>query len=164
MKKSKVLSILLVFLAVISFVVFFITRNNQEYKIIFDSNGGSIVENQKVKYHQHVIKPIDPIRENYFFVGWLNNGILYDFNNNVEENILLTASWKEKESFVVTISLDGVGYESKFYDGSLINIENFVLPPKDGYHIVLYNNGQQFDLTKPITSNLNLVAQYEKNS
>lgn len=164
MKKSRVLPILLIFLAVISFVMFFITRNNQEYKIIFDSNGGSIVSNQNVKYHKHVIKPNDPVRENYLFEGWMNNGILFDFNKEIEENLLLTASWKEKELFTVTITLEGIGYESKFYDGSLINIENYTLPPKDEYHIALYNNEQPFDLSTPVTTNLNLIAKYEKNS
>lgn len=164
MNKSRVLSVLLVILAVVSFVMFFITRNNQEYKIIFDSNGGSIVANQNVKYHKHVIKPTDPVRENYLFQGWMNNGVLFDFNKEIEENLLLIALWKEKELYTVTIMLEEVGYDSKFYEGSLINIEKYTLPPKDGYKIVLYNNGQTFDLSTPITSNLNLVAQYEKNS
>ena len=160
----KILSMFLFLLAIISFVMFFITRNNQEYTIIFDSNGGSIVESQKVKYHKKIIKPQDPTRENYTFNGWQHNGIVYNFDTEIEENTLLTASWTEKTSYKVVIMLDGTGYESKVYDGKVINIENFVIPPKEGYHIVLYNNEQIFDLTTPITTNLNLIAKYEKNS
>lgn len=164
MKKEKVLSMLLLFLAVISFIMFFISRNNQEYTIVFDSNGGSFVENQKVKYHQSIIKPNDPIRENYTFEGWQHNGIQYDFTQKVEENILLVALWQEKPLYKVTITLDGVSYESKFYEGNLINIENYTLPPKEGYQIVFYQNGQVFELSTPVTKDLNIDAKYEKNS
>ena len=160
----KKLSVFFVFLAVISFVMFFVSRNKQEYKVIFDSNGRTFTETQIVKYHQKVVKPADPTRENFIFNGWKNNGENFDFNKEIEENYLLTASWTENNVYTVTITLEGVGYVSKFYEGNTLNIENYTLPQKEGYSIVLYNNDQLYNLSSPITSDLNLVAKYEKNS
>lgn len=162
--KKNILSLILIICAIISFIMFFISRNNQEYLVVFDSNGGTIIQNQKVKYHKNVIKPQDPVRNNFVFQGWMKDGQKYNFETKVEENILLTASWQEKNAFVVTITLDGEEHKSNVYDGNIINIESFALPQKDGYHIVLYNNDQVFSLNTPITANINLIAKYEKNS
>lgn len=161
--KNKLLIVCLFVLGIISFVIFFITRNNLEYVVTFDSNGGSNVDIVKVKYHQKVNKPQDPTRENYEFMGWQNNGEAYDFSRRIEENLLLTASWKEKNTYLVVITLEDVKYESRVYENNVIDISKFMLPQKEGYHIVLYNSDQLFELLTPINSNLNLIAVYEKN-
>lgn len=162
MNKTRMIAVFLMLLSVGCFAMFFVTRSNQEYLVIFDSNGGSIVENQKIKYHKKIIKPNDPVRQNYTFQYWQKNGVEYNFDTLIEENTLLTASWKENISYLVKITLDGVGYEAHFYEGEVINLDNFVLPSKDGYKITLYNNNVLYDLQAPITTDLNLQAQYEK--
>ena len=131
--KNKLLAFFLFALAVASFVMFFISRNNQEYIVTFDSNGGSFVEMQKIKYHQRVNKPVDPVRDNYEFLGWQNSGVLYDFNKEIEGNLLLTASWKEKNSYRVVITLEGVGYESIIYENNVIDIEKYTFPKMKHY-------------------------------
>lgn len=163
MNKTKLLSLLLFVVSIILFVMFFISRNKQEYTVVFDSNGGNILEKQKVKYHEKIIKPTDPSRENYLFLGWYYNGSLYDFNHLVEENITLTANWQEKKSYEVIIKLEGEGYKGKVYEGNTINLDMFVLPPKEGFKIVFYKDDAIYDISTPVTRDLDLVAKYEKN-
>jgi len=44
-----------------------------KYTVYFNSNGGSEVLSQIVKEGEKVIKPDDPIRVNYEFLGWHKN-------------------------------------------------------------------------------------------
>ena len=50
-----------------------------EYDVTFDSDGGSAVEAQKVKYNEKAVKPADPTKEGYTFKGWFLNDREYDF-------------------------------------------------------------------------------------
>ena len=58
-----------------------------EYTVFFDSNGGSKVDNIKVKSGTKVNKPKDPTRSGYTFVEWQHNGKTYDFQDAVNSNI-----------------------------------------------------------------------------
>lgn len=64
--------------------------------VTFDSNGGSSVPSQKVKYGETVTKPADPTKDGYDFVAWTLKGNNYNFEDKVTENITLEAKWKEK--------------------------------------------------------------------
>ena len=68
-----------------------------EYTVFFDSNGGSKVDNIKVKSGTKVNKPKDPTRSGYTFVEWQHNGKTYDFEDAVNENIELIAKWNKNE-------------------------------------------------------------------
>ena len=77
----------------------------EEYTVTFNSNGGSAVESQPVKYEEKANKPTDPTRTNYVFRGWkdsFNNE--YDFNTPVTGNITLKAEWQVAKS---TLNLTG---------------------------------------------------------
>lgn len=65
------------------------------YNVIFDSDGGSEVEEQVIKSGNKVIKPKDPIKEDYEFVGWVLNNDIYDFDKIVNSDITLVAKWKK---------------------------------------------------------------------
>ena len=65
----------------------------EEVLVTFDSNGGSVIENELITLGTKVSEPDDPVRENYIFEGWLCDNKSYDFNQELEINITLTASW-----------------------------------------------------------------------
>ncbi len=70
----------------------------KEYKVTFDSNGGSAVSSQTVKEGETVTEPEDPTREGYTFAGWylnINDTNPYNFNTKVTKNITLHAKWAE---------------------------------------------------------------------
>ena len=77
------------------------------YTVTFESNGGSEVEKQVVKAGSCATRPNDPEREGYRLVAWYIDDALttvYDFNEPVNTNITLYASWEElievKNSFL----------------------------------------------------------------
>ena len=59
----------------------------------FNSNGGTAVDSQTVKYGELAVKPADPTRDGYTFNGWTLNGTPYDFSSPVTGNITLVAQW-----------------------------------------------------------------------
>jgi uncharacterized repeat protein (TIGR02543 family) len=80
------------------------------YTAVFDSGGGSFVENQTVNAGGLVIYPLTPVRENYLFAMWCSGAGLaeeYDFNSSVNGNITLYAKWTRVSNDVKFISNGG---------------------------------------------------------
>ena len=65
------------------------------YTISFDSNGGSAVDSITVFDGEIAVKPVDPTRDGYRFVGWTLNGEAYDFTTPVTEDLQLVAQWEK---------------------------------------------------------------------
>lgn len=64
------------------------------YNVSFDSDGGSLIDSQVVEACHKVSKPDDPVKENYFFVGWYYNDELWNFfDYKVANDIILKAKW-----------------------------------------------------------------------
>lgn len=62
----------------------------QKFTVTF-SDG---VASQKVEYGATVTVPTDPVKIGYQFVSWQKDGIDFDFESPVNENITLTAKWE----------------------------------------------------------------------
>lgn len=62
-------------------------------KIIFDSNGGTSIENQYVETNNKITKPNDPTKNGYKFLGWYYNEQLWDFETIVNGEMTLVAKW-----------------------------------------------------------------------
>ena len=66
------------------------------YTVAFDSNGGSAVASQSVKYGSKAAQPTDPTRAGYTFQGWYtarDGGSKYDFGQTVTGDVTLYARW-----------------------------------------------------------------------
>ena len=61
--------------------------------VTFDSNGGTLVKEIEVKSGSIFVRPNDPTRSLYHFVGWYLNDQPYDFTKPVTSNITLVARW-----------------------------------------------------------------------
>ena len=75
------------------------------YTITFDTDGGSTMSSIMIKEGEKLknIKP--PEKDGYLFVDWLKNGVEYNLNLPVKENITLKANWiktPEIDTFNVT--------------------------------------------------------------
>ena len=54
-----------------------------------------------------VDKPVDPVRENYVFVGWYDElGFIWYFDQNVERNMFLFAEWKKRPDKTFAVKFD----------------------------------------------------------
>ena len=73
------------------------TENITYYTVTFNSNGGSLVENQTVAADGTVSKPADPTNGDFDFDGWYTDAACttpYDFTTPVTGNLELFAGWK----------------------------------------------------------------------
>jgi len=76
----------------------------KNYNVTFDTDGGSVVEAQKVEAGTPVIKPEDPTKEGWDFIGWYYDDAEYDFNTVVNGNITLIAKCKLKD--IITYEIE----------------------------------------------------------
>ena len=73
-----------------------VTFTAKDYTVTYESNGGSTVPSQTVKYNETANKPANPTKSGYTFAGWYTEEKLtnkYDFATPVTGNITLYAKW-----------------------------------------------------------------------
>lgn len=99
----------------------------EEYKITFQTNGGSQIEPQYVKYGRLVTRPADdPTRTGYLFDGWYLNSELFPFNSyQVYDDLTLLAHWK---SMNVNLTLDANGGDVEYNTKTVTYGVDYVLP------------------------------------
>ena len=83
------------------------SRNS--YKVTFETNGGSQVEEVSYKYEQMVTAPSSPNKLGYTFAGWELNGEAYSFTNMPANDIELSAKWQLVEYTVTFVANEVVG-------------------------------------------------------
>ena len=69
------------------------------YTIVFDSKGGTEVDNQTKNYEEKVDEPEDPTKDGYKFLYWYEEKdgkkVIYDFDTPVTADKNLIAEWEE---------------------------------------------------------------------
>ena len=73
----------------------FVKDDTKCFTVTFNSNGGSTVASQTVKYNEMATKPNDPTRSGYTFNGWYDKELktAYNFSTPVTADITLYAQW-----------------------------------------------------------------------
>lgn len=72
-------------------------KDNIEVVMInFNTDGGSEIDSIEMTKGEKLVKPIDPSKEGYIFVGWFLNDTIFDFDLVVNNDITLTAKWKKE--------------------------------------------------------------------
>lgn len=99
----------------------------EEYKITFQTNGGSQIEPQYVKYGRLVTRPADdPTRTGYLFDGWYLGSELFPFNSyQVYDDLTLLAHWK---SMNINLTLDANGGDVEYNTKTVTYGVDYVLP------------------------------------
>lgn len=78
--------------------------------IQFDTVGGNEISNIVIEQGKVILLPIEPVKDGYIFVGWVNqNGNLITENMEITANIILKALWiaKDAETKTITFNTDG---------------------------------------------------------
>ena len=134
-----------------------------EYTITFDSNGGSSVATQTVNYNGTVTQPTAPTKTGYTFKNWTLNGNVYDFSTKVTGSITLKATW-EIAKYTVTFNSNGGSNVTSQTVNYNTTATNPTAPTKTGYTFKGWIlNGNSYDFTTPVTSNITLTASWEIN-
>ena len=87
------------------------------YEVIFNSDGGSAVGTQIVKYGEKAVKPEDPTMKGYNFLGWFDkDGNPFDFDTEITHKTELKAQW-EKKDYIIASDLRINGDTANLADG-----------------------------------------------
>lgn len=140
-----------------------------EYTVTFDTQDGTSVPAQTVTENGTVTRPADPTRDGYTFKGWTLNGQPYDFGTPVTGNLTLTAVWEENKTpqpvtHKVTFDTNGgSAVDSQTVDDGATAVKP-ADPTRDGYTFNGWTlNGKPYDFSRPVTGDITLEAQWEKN-
>lgn len=69
----------------------------ENFTVTFVSNGGTEIAPQQIKQGEKAVKPIDPEKTNYVFVGWYNGETEWNFETmKVNGSVTLTAKWRDE--------------------------------------------------------------------
>ena len=172
-KKDKMIAIIVAVISmvlVVSSIIFFLNKpkeNNITYNVIFDSNGGTEVQNQTINQGELIQKPEDPTKEGYIFVEWTYQGLTYDFSLEVTKELILVAKWVEVEedvkSFVVKFETDGGTTISNQIIEKGNKIQKPIDPTKEGYKFLGWTlNGKDYDFNSIVEDEVLLKAKWEK--
>lgn len=98
LKKDKLMCLelvisLIVLVFVLTLVVLAICCD--KHTVTFNTNGGNVITSKKVLHNKRIKEPTEPVRDGYSFLGWYYNGEKYSFDQEVTENIELSAKWEK---------------------------------------------------------------------
>ncbi len=144
----------------------------ESHLVDFDSNGGSYVKPQEVEDGEKAVRPSDPTRECYDFVGWYLDSALtkkYDFTTPVTSDMTLYAKWSDNgtcnNTYTVSFNSNGGTYVSsqEVEEGDRASEPND--PVRNGYTFLgWYLNGSKFNFNTRIYEDITLVAKWEKKT
>ena len=138
-----------------------------EYKVTFNTIGGSDVKAQVVKNGEKASKPTDPTRDGYTFVEWQLNGKTYNFESVVTRDMTLTAKWEKKTAPKFTVSFVVDGETEAFHTAEVESGKKLMLPAntpiREGYIFDAWTlEGVAYDFETPVTSDMTLTAKWAK--
>ena len=67
------------------------------FTVTFVSNGGTEIAPQQIKQGEKAVKPLEPEKTNYVFVGWYNGETEWNFETmKVNGSVTLIAKWRNE--------------------------------------------------------------------
>ena len=163
--KRRYYVIIIVGLTLIGSILVFTFSKNRTYTVTLDIDGGKLLNNISIK-RGYTIENIDkPIRDGYIFVSWLLNGIPFDEDTPITEDITLEAKWIPEPDIVkkykITFDIDGEIKTQSVEEGKTVDKPKN--PTKVNYKFVgWYKNGEEYDFDTSVNSNITLKAVFEE--
>jgi len=87
-----------------------ISNDAKSVTATFDTNGGNQIDNIIIEKGNVILLPVEPTKEGYIFVGWLNqNSNIITKSTVIIEDITLKAMWIKKGTKVSKVNFDTDG-------------------------------------------------------
>lgn len=134
------------------------------YTITFDTTGGEVMKSITLKEGATIKNIAPPQKEGYLFVNWQKDGLEYDINAPIKEDLTLTATWIETpeilDTYTVTYMIDGVAEHTKVKENDIIKEPKH--PTKENYLFLGWYVGEEkYDFNNKITKDIILTAKYK---
>lgn len=171
-KKYIIIIVIVIMLLIAGICIGIILKNNQEgtpqtITITFISETNEILKTEEIEKGS-LLEQWDP-ENTERFIGWFTeNGIPFDFESEVNNDMTLYAKYSSPEDDIVYITMTFL-VDGEFFE-SLGVPENDTAPEpeapvKEGYTFVgWYENDTLFDFSKPITEEHTLNAVFTPNN
>jgi len=169
MDKKKIGIVVGVILLAIIIVVLVLFSSKNDVK--FDSNGGSEVTGQTIKFFKKANKPATPTREGYTFDNWYYDGEVFDFDTKITKDMVIEARWiadgeggeSDENTYTITFNTGAgskVSSQKVDKDGK---IKKPTDPTRDGYEFVAWEyEGEEWDFNDKVKANMTLTAKWKK--
>lgn len=154
-------------------MIFYANWDPNRYNVTFNSNGGSGVHAQIVRFGANIGRPDNPTKEGQAFVGWYKDSALtnlWDFDSDMVTSALtLFAKWSDSQSYVVTFNSNkgtDVGTQTVVLGAKLVEPS---APTRKGFAFggwfkdAALTTKWNFD-TDVVESDLSLYAKWFENS
>ncbi len=93
----------------------------ESYTLTFDTDGGEPVPEPQVLSNEKAVKPEDPSKDGYKFIGWFDGDMNrpFDFNNPIRDTFTLTAKY-EKINEATATKRNDLKISAEDYDKAII--------------------------------------------
>ncbi|WP_353092719.1 InlB B-repeat-containing protein [Tissierella praeacuta] len=154
-------------------IAHFKVSEKQGYRISFNTNGGSAIEEQLIDEGEKAVKPADPTKEGYKFIDWYIDEALenvFNFDTAISDDITLYAKWKEEliKKYTVTFNANGGNNIASIEVEEGRKLTKPTNPMKEGYKFISWYEDssltKEFNFNTEITKDLTLYAKWEKES
>jgi len=137
---------------------------DKTYTVSFDTTGGSLVNSITLKAGSVLGDIKEPEKDGYLFVNWLKDGILFDKNSPITEDMTLTASWTEKPIVKKEYTVSFV--TEKYVEKVLVEEGNKVSEPdkpskKDYVFLGWFVGDEKYDFNEVVNKDIILTAKFE---
>lgn len=107
MKKNIIIIAACIIIVALAILAYFLLKPTDDITITFNTDGGSLVNNLKIKKDEKIILPITE-KEGFTFLGWYKDNLKIDENYKFLEDTTLTAKWDDtKKTYTVTFDSKG---------------------------------------------------------
>ena len=127
-------------------------------KVSFETVGGNTIEPISVKKGEKVTRPIDPKKTGHTFKMWTLNGVAFDFETPITEDITLLATYVD----VYSVYFDSNG-GSKVASGTVKGgkVAKPEDPTRKGYKFLgWYLEDKAYDFSSEVKDNMTLKAKW----
>ena len=155
--RSKTIIILLL-------CIFLTGCQTKTYTITFDTNGGEVMDSVTIKKGDTISEITTPKKDGYLFVSWLKDGLEYNENSPINEDITLTANWVEVPIILNTYTVTFVNFDkveqTKVKEFELI--KEPIIQKKENYLFLGWYVGDElYDFNTKVTKDIILTAKYK---
>ncbi len=156
--KKKILTLILLLICLTA-------CKTKTYTVTFETDEGTVLESFEIKKGSTIEDINPPEKEGYIFVKWLKEGIEYDEDTPITDDITLTAIWIETpelaKQYTVTFNIDGTIKTKTVKEQE--TVEKPKDPTKEDYKFIGWYIGETpYDFDTPIEKDIVIVAKFEQ--
>lgn len=133
--------------------------------VSFDTLGGTQIADVIVGYEEKVVRPADPEKADYKFIGWTLDGEVFDFETKIVKDINLKALWELEHKVIYDFNYDNLIEEKVATPGELLS--GILVEERIGYKFLGWFTNRAFtrswNMEKDLMpeGTLNLYARWD---